>query len=41
MYDARTAYYERQNSCQRAGTRRRVGHQFADSIGGCSSNYRD
>ena len=41
MYDPKASYYERQNSSQRAGIRRRVGHQFADSIGGCSSNYRD
>ena len=41
MYDPRLAYYERQNSCQRAGTKRRESSKFRDSIGGCSSNYQN
>ena len=41
MYDPKASYYERQNSCQRAGARRRESSKFRDSIGGCSSNYRD
>ena len=39
MYDPRVAYYERQNSSQRVGTRRRESSKFRNDIGGCSSNY--
>lgn len=39
-YDPRDAYYQRMNSTQRSNMAARAGHQFADSIGGCSSNYR-
>ena len=41
MYNPRERYYERMNANQKRGLARRVGHKFADSIGGCSSNYRD
>jgi len=41
MYNPGERYYERMNGNQRRGLSRRVGHKFADSIGGCSSNYRD
>ena len=40
-YDPKASYYERMNSSQRTGLRRRENHKFSDSIGGCSSNYRD
>jgi len=40
-YDPRAAYYERMNSNQKRGLGRKVGHKFANSIGGCNSNYRD
>lgn len=39
-YDPRDEYYRRLNSTQRSNMAARAGHQFADSIGGCSSNYR-
>jgi len=41
MYNPRERYYERMNTNQKRGLSRRTGHKFADSIGGCSSNYRD
>ena len=41
MYDPKASYYERMNSSQRVGLRRRENHKFSDSIGVCSSNYRD
>lgn len=41
MYDPRQAYYERMTPAAKAGLSRRKNHQFSDSIGGCSSNYRD
>ena len=40
-YDPRASYYERMNTTQRRGLSCRQNHKFADSIGGCSSNYRD
>ena len=40
-YDPRVAYYERMNVNQKNGLGRRNGSKFRDSIGGCSSNYRD
>ena len=39
-YDPRARYYERMNINQRRGLSARVNHKFADSIGGCSANYR-
>lgn len=39
-YDPQQAYFDRMNSTQRANLGRRQQHQFADSIGGCSANYR-
>ena len=36
----RTKYFERMNVVQKRGLARRIGHKFADSIGGDSSNYR-
>lgn len=39
-YDPKSAYFERMNSVQLRNHRERQSHQFADSIGGCSSNYR-
>jgi len=41
MYNQRENYYERMTPVAKKGLARRVGHKFADSIGGCSSNYRD
>ena len=41
MYNPQTAYYKRMNNNQRRGLVRRNGSKFTDSIGGCSSNYRD
>jgi len=41
MYDPERAYYERMNVTQRRGLARLRSHKFSDSIGGCSSNYRD
>jgi len=41
MYDPRAAYYERMNTNQKRGLARRNRSKFRDSIGGCSSNYRD
>ena len=40
-YDPRAAYYERMNINQKRGLVSRRSHKFSDSIGGCSSNYRD
>ncbi len=40
-YDPRVKFYERMNTTQRRGLSCRQNHKFADSIGGCSSNYRD
>ena len=40
MYDPRVAYYERMNSCQRAGLRRVQEHRFRSDFGGCEANYR-
>ena len=40
-YDPKASYYERMNSNQRKGLASRKNHKFSDSIGGCSSNYRD
>nr|WP_275715072.1 hypothetical protein [Sulfurimonas sp. SAG-AH-194-L11] len=41
MYDPRASYYERMTPVAKRGLARRRGAKFADSIGGCSSNYRD
>ncbi|WP_255550561.1 hypothetical protein [Sulfurimonas aquatica] len=41
MYDPRARYYERMNINQTRGLASRRSHKFSDSIGGCSSNYRD
>ena len=41
MYDARTAYYERMNNCQRAGLKKVRNHMFSSDFGGCEANYRD
>ena len=40
-YDPRASYYNRMNTTQKRGLSARRNHKFADSIGGCSSNYRD
>jgi len=40
-YDPRERYYERMNGNQKRGLASRRSHKFSDSIGGCSSNYRD
>ena len=39
-YDPRVAYYERMNINQRRGLSKIANHQFSNSIGGCSANYR-
>ena len=40
-YDPRVAYYERMNSCQRAGLNKVRNHKFRSDFGGCEANYRD
>jgi len=40
-YDPQREYYARMNSVQRTRQADIRNHQFSDSIGGCSSNYRD
>lgn len=39
-YDPQREYYARMNSVQRTRQADIASHQFSDSIGGCSSNYR-
>ncbi len=40
-YDPRANYYARMNDNQKRGMSKIQRHKFSDSIGGCSSNYRD
>ena len=37
----RTKYYERMTPSAKRGLATRRSHKYSDSIGGCSSNYRD
>ena len=39
-YDPQKAYFQRQTPTAQANRAARANHQFADSIGGCSANYR-
>jgi len=39
-FDPLNSRFDRMNSTQLRNYRERQSHQFADSIGGCSSNYR-
>lgn len=40
QYNPQQEYFNRMNSTQQRRYSDRQKHQFADSIGGCSSNYR-
>nr|WP_275754938.1 hypothetical protein [Sulfurimonas sp. SAG-AH-194-C21] len=41
MYDPKQAYFDRMTPARRVRLERIRGHQFTNSIGGCSSNYHD